>query len=153
MKSETWLTPQEWITRLGPFDLDPCCPEGMPWRTATRMITPFLDGLSMNWGGRVWCNPPFGREAIVWLRRMRDHGNGIALVPARTETRMFYECVWGHSDAVCFVRGRPHFCFIDGTPAPANSGAPIALIAYGSLNARRLRASKLGFVCESKVAA
>ncbi|MCP6582198.1 phage N-6-adenine-methyltransferase, partial [Klebsiella pneumoniae] len=83
------------------------------------------DGLAQEWQGRVWCNPPFGREAVKWLRRMADHGNGIALIPARTETAMFYETVWARADAVLFMQGRPHFHYVCGRRAPANSGAPI----------------------------
>lgn len=47
---------------------------------AARHYTVADDGLALPWHGRVWCNPPFGREAVKWPRRMRDHGNGIALV-------------------------------------------------------------------------
>jgi hypothetical protein len=45
MKSETWLTPPSWLSRLGPFALDPCCPPDMPWRTAVKMLTEAEDGL------------------------------------------------------------------------------------------------------------
>lgn len=95
---------------------------------------------------RIWLNPPFGREAVKWLRRMRDHGNGVALIPARTETAMFYETVWGSADGVLFIKGRPHFHYVDGRRAAFNSGAPIALVAYGSDNLESLRQSGLGFV-------
>ena len=108
------------------------------------------DGLSQPWHGRVWCNPPFGREAVKWLNRMVQHGNGIALVPARTETAMFYTCVWGAADAVLFIKGRPHFHHPSGERAAFNSGAPICLIAYGKHNADVLRASGLGHVVNSK---
>ena len=64
---------------------------------------------------------------------------------------MFYECVWGVADAVCFLKGRPHFHYVDGTRAPFNSGAPIALVAYGAANADVLRSSGLGFVVPSKI--
>ena len=94
----------------------------------------------------MWLNPPFGREAIKWLRRLVQHGNGIALIPARTETAMFYECVWNVADAVCFIKGRPHFHYVTGERAAANSGAPIALIAYGQHNADALRRADLGKV-------
>lgn len=146
MKSDTWLTPPEWIEALGPFDLDPCCPDQMPWPTAKKMLTKADDGLETQWNGRIWLNPPFGRQAAAWLKKLMGHGNGIALIPARTETAMFYETVWGHASAVCFVKGRPHFHRIDGTRAPFNSGAPIALVAYGSENARSLELSGLGAV-------
>ena len=95
---------------------------------------------------RIWLNPPFGREAVKWLRRLKEYGNGIALIPARTETAMFYECVWGHADAVLFLKHRPHFHFVDGTRAKFNSGAPICLVAYGARNFRALLDSGLGAV-------
>ena len=146
MKSETYLTPPEWISALGPFDLDPACPESMPWPTANTMLTKAQDGLTAHWHGRVWLNPPFGQQAALWLRKMALHGNGLALIPARTETAMFYESVWGKADAVCFVKGRPHFHYQDGTRAPFNSGAPVALLAYGSKNVGKLITARLGIV-------
>lgn len=146
MKNDEWLTPPHILAMLGPFDLDPCAPELRPWRTAHHHFTVTDNGLLQPWAGRVWCNPPFGREAIKWLRRMAEHGNGVALIPARTETAMFYECVWNAADAVLFIEGRPHFHYVDGTRAPFNSGAPICLIAYGLSNVVALERSGLGVV-------
>lgn len=146
MGSDTWLTPPEWIEKLGPFDLDPCCPENMPWQTAKTMLTAFHDGLGWGWDGRVWLNPPFGQQAAQWLAKMAQHGNGIALIPARTETVMFYESVWCKADSVCFVKGRPHFHYADGQRAPFNSGAPIALVAYGENNTTALALAGLGVI-------
>lgn len=131
MKSDTWLTPPNWLTQLGPFDLDPCCPPDMPWRSAVKMLTEVEDGLAQPWNGRVWLNPPFGKEWPAWVEKLADHGNGIALIPARTETEAFYRLVWRRADGICFVKGRPHFHRADGSRAPFNSGAPIALVAYG----------------------
>ena len=146
MKNDEWLTPPEILRALGTFDLDPCAPIKRPWETAAQHYTVEDDGLRKPWHGRVWCNPPFGREAVKWLRRMRDHGNGIALIPARTETAMFYETVWGEADGVLFIKGRPHFHYVDGRRAAFNSGAPIALVAYGRDNLTALMHSGLGFV-------
>lgn len=143
---DEWLTPPEILAKLGSFDLDPCAPVVRPWDTAAWHFTVQDDGLSKDWHGRVWLNPPFGREAVKWLRKMAKHGNGVALVPARTETAMFYETVWGVADGVCFMKGRPHFHYVDGRRAAANSGAPIALIAYGESNLEALQASGLGVV-------
>jgi hypothetical protein len=146
MKNDEWLTPPGIIAALGQFDLDPCAPVIRPWSTAERHLSIQDDGLSTEWSGRVWLNPPFGREAVKWLRRMVKHGNGIALVPARTETAMFYECIWSQAHAVLFMRGRPHFHYVDGRRAAANSGAPICLVAYGIENVDALRESNLGIV-------
>lgn len=144
MKNDEWLTPPEIVRACGEFDLDPCAPVVRPWDTARQHFTKEDDGLAQTWSGRVWCNPPFGREAIKWLRRLAAHGNGVALIPARTETVMFYETVWGSADAVLFIQGRPHFHYVDGRRAAANSGVPICLVAYGAGNVAALRASGLG---------
>lgn len=130
--------------------MDPCAPIVRPWDTARTHFTIEDDGLAQEWSGRVFCNPPFGREAVQWLRRCRDHGNAIALIPARTETAMFYECVWGAADAVLFLKGRPHFHYVTGVRAQFNSGAPICLVAYGAENARSLVSSALGAVVDSR---
>lgn len=144
MKNDEWLTPPDIIKALGTFDLDPCAPIVRPWDTAATHYTIHDDGLNQSWQGRVWCNPPFGREAVKWLRKMADHGNGIALIPARTETEMFYECVWGRADAILFLKGRPHFHYVTGERAAFNSGAPISLVAYGLSNVTALERSGLG---------
>lgn len=143
---DEWLTPPEIVKALGDFDLDPCSPVVRPWDTATKHFNVHDDGLAQDWDGRVWLNPPFGREAVKWLRKMAEHGNGVALIPARTETAMFYECVWNVAQAVCFMKGRPHFHYVDGRRAAANSGAPICFVAYGWRNAHALVDSGLGKV-------
>ena len=146
--TDEWLTSPEIIAALGPFDLDPCSPGARrPWDTAARHFSSEDDGLSQPWVGRVWLNPPFGRAALPWMRRMVRHGRGVALLPARTETALFFECVWSAASAVLFLRGRPHFHYVDGRRASANSGAPICLISYGEDDARALFASGLAGYC------
>lgn len=142
-ETDVWLTPPEIISALGPFDLDPCSPVDRPWDTAVRHFTIEDDGLAQDWSGFAWVNPPFGPEAQRWLARLAAHGDGIGLVPARTETRWFVAEVWQKADAVLFLYGRPHFHHADGSRARANSGAPICLIAYGERAASRLAESGL----------
>lgn len=152
-KTDDWLTPPEIFNTLGPFDLDPACPEleqgkTLPWPLAQINITPSVDGLNgFRWepSDRVWLNPPFNRrERPKWMRKMAEHGNGIMLIPAATETAAFFEYVWNKADAVCFVRGRPHFHYVDGTRSRANCGCSIALVAYGKENAGILERAGLG---------
>lgn len=141
-ETHVWLTPPEIIEALGPFDLDPCAaPSPRPWPTATRHIELPEDGLTAEWSGRVWLNPPYGSHTGQWLGRMALHGNGVALVFARTETSMFRNWVWPHAAALMFLAKRPHFHHPDGTRATGNSGGPLVLIAYGAANADALRAS------------
>lgn len=129
-----WLTPPEILHALGDFDLDPCSPENRPWPTAAKHFTKSDDGLSKPWRGRVWLNPPYGPHAAKFLKKLADHGNGIALVFARTETAMFFDSVWPFASAVMFLKGRIHFHKPCGTRA-GSSGAPSCLIAYGENNA------------------
>lgn len=149
MLKDEWLTPPEIIGDLGEFDLDPCSPINRPWPTAAHHYTIEDDGLSQPWHGRIWCNPPYGLEAARWLERLADHGNGIALIFARTETRMFFDHVWAKADAVLFLEGRLHFHHVDGTRARANAGAPSVLVAYGYENRGALKSSTIPgkFIC------
>lgn len=139
MDSDTWLTPPEILAALGPFDLDPCTPAQMPWPTAARRYTPAEDGLIQPWRGYVWLNPPYGSEAWRWLARLADHGNGVALVFARTETEGFHREVWAKASALLFLSGRLHFHHPDGRRARSNAGAPSVLVAYGNYAADRLQ--------------
>jgi hypothetical protein len=137
---EEWLTPPEIVCAFGPFDLDPCAPVNRPWPTAAHHYTEEHDGLSRPWAGRVWMNPPYGPKTGAWLKRLAEHGNGIALVFARTETRAFFDYVWPAAHGVLFIRGRLKFHHVDGTQAAA-AGAPSCLIAYGEENELALRDS------------
>lgn len=140
---DEWLTPPSLIEALGPFDLDPCAPVVRPWDTAARHYTIEDDGLAQQWEGFVWMNPPYGTQTNHWLQRLAEHGNGVALIFARTETRMFFEHVWGKASAVLFLAGRLRFHYITGEKAAANSGAPSCLVAYGTTAVERLRHSGL----------
>jgi len=139
MLKDEWLTPPEIIESLNHFDLDPCSPISRPWNTAMHHYTIEHDGLSHTWAGRVWLNPPYGLQAAKWLEKLAAHGNGIALIFARTETKMFFEQVWGKADAVLFIKGRLYFYHSDGSRARANAGAPSVLIAYGKNNSDVLK--------------
>jgi len=141
MLKDEWLTPPEILAALGTFDLDPCAPVKRPWPMAAHHYTVNDLGLMRPWYGRVWCNPPYGQQTGLWLRKLANHGTGIALVFARTETEMFVSEVWGRADAVLFLAGRLHFHHVDGTRAVANSGAPSVLIAYGQRDVEALENS------------
>lgn len=143
-ETNTWITPKWLVEALGPFDLDPCAATPQPWPLAAREFTITDDGLAQDWAGRVWMNPPYGPEAGVWLRRLADHGDGIALVFARTETRDFVSEVWHRADGLLFIAGRLQFCRPSGAVAKgSNSGAPSVLVAYGASNVEALRTSGL----------
>lgn len=135
---EDWLTPPEILNALGPFDLDPCSPIGRPWDTAARHYTMEDNGLLKPWAGRVWMNPPYGNETARWMRRLANHGNGIALTFARTETKTFFPWVWEYAVALLWLKGRLCFYTREGNKG-GTAGAPSVLIAYGQQNADCLK--------------
>ena len=139
---DEWLTPPEIIKMLGEFDLDPCAPISRPWETAKQHYTKEDNGLIQNWEGRVFCNPPYGKEAAFWLEKCAMHGNAIALTFARTETRMFFNHIWYKATAVLFIKGRLKFYHVTGEQGDS-AGAPSVLIAYGKANAIALQNSAI----------
>ena len=144
-KNDEWITPREIMDALGRFDLDPCAPIKRPWDTATHHYTILDDGLSRPWVGRVWLNPPFNRyERGKWMQRMAEHGNGIMLIPAACETESFQKWVFPSCSGLLMLNHRPHFHFVDGKRARANSGCTICLVAYGKENFRVLKQSGMG---------
>lgn len=144
-RSVEWYTPPELFAALGvAFDLDPAAPPGgVPWVPATRHFSWAEDGLAQPWNGRVWLNPPYGRDTGRWLDRLVAHGDGLALVFARTDTRWWQRTV-PQATAVCFVAGRLRFVPGAEQPAPGTAGAPSALIAYGLPCALALADADLG---------
>jgi len=151
MGTEEWMTPPEIIRALGPFDLDPCAAINPFYTCATVNYTIVDNGLSKNWIGRVWLNPPYGLKAEHWLARLAHHGNGIALIFARTETEAFFNRVWDRADALLFLRGRVNFYRNNGRRSKNDAGAPSVLVAYGSHNTAALRSSAIpGHLVELK---
>ena len=145
-KSSEWWTPPHIFDALNiDFDLDPCAPSlpAASWIPALKRFS--SNGLGLTWFGRVWLNPPYGKSTGIWLDRLVEHNNGIALVFARTDVRWWHRALPSAS-AVCFIEGR--ITFIAGTDqsAPGNSGGPSALIAYGKDCAIALDHSNLGLV-------
>ena len=137
---DEWLTPPYISKALGEFDLDPCQPINPPFVHARKGYNILDDGLAQPWEGRVWCNPPYGRETFTWLKKLADHGDGIALVFSRTETIGFHAQIWERADAVFFFKGRLKFYHVDGTEGGC-ANAPSCLVAYGQNNVEAIRSA------------
>jgi|SRR5665213_1388762 len=129
-----WLTPPELVKKLGDFDLDPCTPIKPPFLHAKENFSIKEDGLTKKWFGRVYMNPPYGKGMEKWIEKLKMHGNGIALIFARTETKCFFNHIWNDAQAVLFLKGRIKFYNLDGKQK-GTPGAPSIFIAYGKKNA------------------
>jgi phage N-6-adenine-methyltransferase len=121
--SETveWYTPQDFFDDLNSefgFELDVCataenakCP---------KFFTKGDDGLSREWTGICWMNPPYGREIGKWVKKAYDSSLSgatvVCLVPARTDTKWFQDYCLRYGE-IRFVRGRLKFGGCEN-PAP-----------------------------------
>lgn len=132
-----WLTPPELVKKLGEFDLDPCTPVSPPFVHAKHNFNINDNGLSKSWFGRVYMNPPYGNGMEKWMEKLKHHGNGIALIFARTETKCFFNHIWDDAHAVLFVKGRIKFYNLEGKQV-GTPGAPSVFIAYGKNNSEVL---------------
>jgi DNA N-6-adenine-methyltransferase (Dam) len=148
-----WYTPAWIFDRLGlSFDLDPASPEDgpVPWVPASRHYRPSDNGLWLPWEGRIWLNPPYGKETGVWLDRLVEHGDGIALVFARTDTTWAQRAL-RRATAVAFVARRIGFVPATGTTVDEEGlggpggGAGSMLLAFGSECAAALIAADFGW--------
>lgn len=97
------------------------------------------DGLSKEWRGRVWLNPPYGKETPKWLAKMHEHRDGVALVFARCDTAWFHDYV-AKSDGVLFLKKRVQFVDADGVQGKQpNCGS--MLVAWGDDCVQALKAA------------
>lgn len=132
-KSVEWYTPSWVFSALGlTFDLDPASPHDMESMVpAGTKYTLFDNGLKKPWFGRVWLNPPYGPDTGTWVRRMAQHGNGIALVFSRTDASWCQDAMRS-AQAMLFVSGRIEFVpGLENAHKKSRCGAGTVLFAWG----------------------
>ena len=107
--SDLWSTPQSFFDDLNKefgFETDVCAlPENAKCKT---FYTPTEDGLSQEWTGICWCNPPYGREIGRWVKKASEsNATVVCLVPARTDTAWWHD--YAMKAEIRFIRGRLKF--------------------------------------------
>ena len=127
-EKQDWETPPSLLEQLYPaftFDIDVCA--SRPNVRARRFFSPEDDGLSQEWSGMCWCNPPYS-EVAEWIEKARLESSigahVLCLTFARTDTRWWQDNV-PYASIVTFVRGRLRF----SGKGPAT--APSALFMFG----------------------
>lgn len=143
--SDDWFTPPNFFEAFGlVFALDPCSPGPGHWVPARKIYTKADDGLTQPWAGLVFMNPPFGGRngQVPWLEKFLDHGDGIAIVAARTSS------AWFHSHAIragtmLFPRGKTKFIRPDGSTG-GSPGTGVVLLGCGAVAREALFRSNLG---------
>jgi len=113
-----WHTPSGYLAAvrevLGGIDLDPASsPAANATVGALRIYTKDQNGLAQPWRGRVWVNPPYGRQAGDFALRLCDEyatGNvteAIILVNAHCTDTNWFQPLWDHT--LCFTDHRIDF--------------------------------------------
>lgn len=140
VSSDEWYTPQWIIEELGPFDLDPCAPpvEARPFDIAPTCYTKEDDGLTKEWEGVVWMNPPYSRAPLrQFCEKMAQHNNGIALLANRQDNTLWQEVIFPSARSMIFMRHRVSFIQPEGRKSSPFFGS--CLVAWGLECDRRLR--------------
>lgn len=134
-----WMTPpalfDALVREFGPFDLDPC---GDPDSYVSQHCAEFWTEGSLEklWHGKVFANPPHGREMGKWVQKCSEEvrlGSTklvVALLPVRTDVRWWqkYICTgtgWVWADEVRFIAGRVKF-----VGAQASAPFPSAIVVW-----------------------
>lgn len=99
-ESVEWFTPQyvlDYVQHIMPnhnIDIDPC------WSPKSHVNATICygkedDGLTKDWIGNVFMNPPYGKPIPYWIVKFLDEysegniRNGIMLIPLKMETNWF----------------------------------------------------------------
>lgn len=150
LTSETneWFTPSQYVDMarelMGGIDLDPASNAYANEKVvqATTYYDIQTNGLNKEWRGRVWLNPPYGRDEggsnqEAWSRRLIEQyeagitKEAILLVNANTEAKWFQPL---YNYLICFTNHRIRFYNTEGTPSQPTQGN--AFIYFGNQTER-----------------
>jgi phage N-6-adenine-methyltransferase len=112
-KKEEWETPIDLFVQLNNefhFDIDVCAlPENAKCK---KYYTPETNGLTAEWKGNCWCNPPYGKKISLWVEKAYNESKKgatvVMLLPSRTDTKWFHTYIYKKAE-IRFIKGRLKF--------------------------------------------
>ncbi len=108
--TDLWETPQWFFNELNNeflFTLDCCATQEN--HKCDNYYSPETDGLKQEWIGRIWMNPPYGREIGKWVKKaFESKALVVGLLPSRTDTKWFHDYIYGKAE-IRFLKGRLRF--------------------------------------------
>lgn len=127
-KSNEWRTPAVYVNAarevMGGIDLDPAsCAEANEHVRAVRFISKEEQGLTYDWHGNVWLNPPYGRGEYnqsnqgLWSAYLLDqfergYIDQAVLLVNNTPDRSWFWPLWHYP--ICFTYRRIRFVAMQG---------------------------------------
>lgn len=138
-KTDNWATPMEFFKKVDEefhFTLDVyATKENAKYEIYYNKED---NGLSKEWYGTVWCNPPYGRTIGKWVEKARKSylsgATVVMLLPARTDTRWFHDYIYHVADEIRFIKGRLKF----GNSKISAPFPSMLVIFRGEKNERRI---------------
>lgn len=113
-KDHTWETPIEFFEKVDKefnFNIDVCAVSETA--KCKKYYTPEVDGLTQEWKGTCWMNPPYGREIVKWIEKAyKESIKGatvVCLIPARTDTKYWHDYIFPYAAEIRFIKGRLKF--------------------------------------------
>lgn len=136
--TDMWETPQDLFNDLDKefgFTLDVCAaPENAKCK---RFFSSQQDGLSREWDGVCWMNPPYGRVIGKWMRKAYESASTVVcLVPARTDTAWWHD--YAMKGKIRFLRGRLKFGGYKN-----NAPFPSAIVVFDSQRGSKRKGESL----------
>lgn len=143
-ESNEWFTPSQYVEKarelMGSIDVDPASNAYANEKVVQAKIYYDIqtNGLDKLWHGRVWLNPPYGRDEggsnqETWSRRLIEQyeagitKEAVLLVNANTEAKWFQPL---YNYLICFTNHRIRFYNTEGTPNQPTQGN--AFIYFGN---------------------
>jgi len=112
--SNEWSTPQDLFNKLDKefnFNLDPCATKENT--KCLKYYTKSDNGLLKSWDNKnVFCNPPYGRQIGLWVKKASEVSGGVVvmLIPARTDKKYFHNYIYKKKNVeIRFIKGRLKF--------------------------------------------
>ena len=111
-KTDLWYTPQDFFKKYDDvykFETDVCATDANA--KCAKYYTEEMDGLSQEWRGVCWMNPPYGRTIGNWMKKAYESSlegaTVVCLVPARTDTNWWHD--YAMKGDIEFIKGRLKF--------------------------------------------
>jgi phage N-6-adenine-methyltransferase len=145
-KFQDWATPQVFVDWLEDelklsFIIDACATKYT--RKCPDYFTLKDDGLNQEWltVGDVFLNPPYAKGVQeLWINKavkecmLGNCKSVVALIPARTETKLFHELIVPNAAAIYFLKGRINFQATYAPNPQANSTFPTMVVIFNKMS-------------------